>query len=74
MMDFSVVVEGLVATGMPPVCIASKLGVSRSTVCRWRQGLVEPRARAADALLVLAEDWTARRLQLLQKRNASQGI
>jgi transcriptional regulator with XRE-family HTH domain len=70
MMDFSVVVEGLVATGMPPVCIASKLGVSRSTVCRWRQGLAEPRVRTADALLELAEAWTSKRLQLFQKRNA----
>lgn len=72
--DFSLVVEGLVATGMPPVRIAREIGVNRSTVCRWRQGVVEPRTRAADALLMLAEEWTARRLKLLQKRNAGQCI
>lgn len=72
MQDFSLVVEGLVATGMPPVVIAQKLQVSRSTVYRWRQGEVEPRAWAADALLQLAEDWTAKRLHQLRLRDSFQ--
>jgi transcriptional regulator with XRE-family HTH domain len=67
--DFALVVEGLVATGMPQNCIARSLGVSPSTVCRWREGLAEPRVRTADALLELAEAWTARKLEMFQKRN-----
>lgn len=69
--DFAIIVEGLVATGMPQRTIAMKLGVSPSTVCRWRNGLAEPRVRVADALLELAEAWTERRLQSFQKRNAA---
>ena len=67
MRDFSLVVEGLVATGMEPIEIAKRLQVARSTVCRWRQGIVEPRAWAADALLELAEEWTAKRLLAVRR-------
>lgn len=68
--DFSLIVEGLVATGMPQSTIARKLGVGKATVSRWRQGLAEPRVHTADALLELAEWWTAQRLDSFRKRNA----
>lgn len=69
--DFGEIIQGLVETGMPPVRIASKLGVSRSTICRWRQGECNPRGHNMLDLLDLAEQWTDKRQRALRNRNAA---